>query len=133
MERKSAIPTVTGSIRSHLRQIGRGSNTFCVGVFALSLVNLAASSPQASGVLQTSFQPPAALSSAAPPAPAPKVAPPAAPEVVKTAAAEAPKPAAATVPVAPQAPAQAPAPVPAVARTEKPRIEAPASTPAGGG
>jgi soluble lytic murein transglycosylase-like protein len=118
VERKSAIPTVVSSIRSHLRQIGKGSNTLCVGVFALSLVNLAAPGPQASGFLQTSFQPPAALSPAA--APTPKVAPPAAPEAVKAVAAEAPKPVA--VPVAPQA-APAPAPAPP-ARTETIRAEA---------
>ena len=133
MERKSAIPTVVSSIRSHLRQIGKGSNTLCVGVFALSLVNLAAPGPQASGFLQTSFQPPAALSPAAAQAPAPRIAPPAAPEAVKTVAAEAPKPAAAAVPAAPQA-AQAPALAPATTRTETTKTEttkteAPAPTP----
>jgi soluble lytic murein transglycosylase-like protein len=113
VERKSAIPTVTGTIRSHLQQIGRGSNTFCVGVFALGLVNLAAPGPQVSGVLQTSFQPPAApaaISAAASPAqPVP----------------EAPKPAAGAA-TQPQAQAQAPAPAakPETAKTETTKPEA---------
>ena len=118
MERKSAIPTVVGSIRSHLRQIGKGSNTLCVGVFALSLVNLAAPGPQASGILQTSFQPPTVTSAPASPA---------------LAAPEAPKPAAA---VATQPQVQAPAPAtrtetvkPETVRPETSRSETPAPSP----
>jgi soluble lytic murein transglycosylase-like protein len=94
-----------------------------VGVFALSLVNLAAPGPQSTGILQTSFQPPSAIS----PAATPKVAPPVAPEAVKPAVAEAPKPA----PAAPQAPASAPAPIKTeTARTETARTESPAPNPA---
>ncbi len=118
MERKSAIPTVVGSIRSHLRQIGKGSNTLCVGVFALGLVNLAAPGPQVSGVLQTSFQPPAAVSPALPALKVPLEA--VTPEAPKTP--EATKP---VTPVLTQAPASAPVPA-AASKTETP---APAPAP----
>jgi soluble lytic murein transglycosylase-like protein len=100
-----------------------------VGVFALSLVNLAAPGPQATGILQTSFQPPAALSPATAQTPAPKVASPAAPESVKPAVAEAPKPAAAVAPAAPQAPAPAPVKTETI-KTETARTESPAPNPA---
>lgn len=120
MERKSAIPTVVGSIRSHLRQIGKGSNTLCVGVFALGLVNLAAPGPQVSGVLQTSFQPPAAISPAPPALKAvPERLTPEAPK-----ASEAPKPEA---PASTQAPASTP--VPAAVSKSEPPAPAPATLP----
>jgi soluble lytic murein transglycosylase-like protein len=112
-----AVPTVIVSILSQVRQLGRGSNTLCVGAFALSLVNLAAGGPQPQ-------QPPIPVIPPAlqTPAPAP---PPATPvQTVKQTVArpEAVKPAA-------EAPREAPKPAPAPAPAPKPETPAPAPAP----
>ena len=110
-----AVPTVIVSILSQVRQLGRGSNTLCVGAFALSLVNLAAGGPQPQQPPIPGIPP--ALQT---PAPAP---PPAAPaQTVKPAVAppEAVKPAA-------EAPREAPKPAPAPAPAPKTETPAPAA------
>lgn len=138
MHRKRAVPTVMAPILSQVRQLGRGSNTFCVGAFALSLVNLTSL-----GVQPPAVQPPLAHVAAAVQAPAaPQVAVasrPAAAEAPKPAAADSPKPAAppgeparpAPAPASAQAPSTnpnpTPAPAPAATKTETP---APAPNPA---
>jgi soluble lytic murein transglycosylase-like protein len=108
LQRKRAFSTLFAPILSQVRQLGRGSNTFCVGTFALSLVNLSTLGMQPAAPAPTTLQPPALLAHAAAPAtvaavPAPVAATtpavaPAAP--APPAPAEAPKPAA-----APQKPA----------------------------
>ncbi len=102
MQRKHAFSTLFAPILSQVRQLGRGSNTFCVGTFALSLVNLSTLGMQPAAPAQPTVQPPALLVHAA--APAPTVAP--APVVAVEAA---PKPAAA-VPQNPPAAHAAPKP-----------------------
>ena len=126
-----AVPTVIAPVLSHIRQLGRGSNTLCVGAFALTLVNFAALGGQQPAA---PVHPPALLAAA--PAQSVKTAPPAAPmEVAKPAPAETarpdpPKPAAEAPketpkPVTPPGAATtAPAPAPA------PKTETPAPTPA---
>jgi soluble lytic murein transglycosylase-like protein len=141
VQRKRAVPTVFVPILSRLRRLGRGSNTFCVGAFALSLVNLTAlGGPQPA---QPTVQPPLMqVAHAAAPVQAPQAAPaPRAPEVPRPAAAEAPKPAAppgeTARPAAPVAagpapninPTSTPAPAPAATKTETP-APAPAPNPA---
>ena len=127
-----AVPTVIAPVLSHLRQLGRGSNTFCVGAFALTLVNFAAIGGTPGQQPAAPVNPPALLAAA--PAQLMKMAPPAAPaEVAKPAPAETarpdpPKPAA-------EAPKETPKPVappgavttaPAPAPTPAPKTEAPA-------
>ncbi|MFL6236061.1 MAG: lytic transglycosylase domain-containing protein [Thermoanaerobaculia bacterium] len=123
-----AVPTVIAPILSRIRQLGRGSNTFCVGAFALSLVNLAAGQ-QPMQQPAAPAAPPALLAAAPAPHPAPApapVAPPAATpaQTAKPAPAETVKPAATA-----EAPKEAPKPVPAVPKAETP-APAPAPTPA---
>ena len=139
MQRKRAVPTVVvAPILSHLRQLGRGSNTFCVGAFALTLVNFtAAGGPQQPSTLAMAAVQPPTLQVAAAPLAHPAT-PPAAPTALpQTAAApvDPPKPAA-TVEAAkpaPEPPKPAPvpsqSPAPAPTRTETP-APAPTSNPA---
>jgi soluble lytic murein transglycosylase-like protein len=108
---------VVEPILCQVRQLGRGSNTFCVGVFALGLVNLVAVGPQAS------VQPPLApLVSTAQSLPSATESPkPAAPVPAQTAA--------------PAAQAPTPIPVPATALpppapTDKTVAQAPNPNPA---
>jgi soluble lytic murein transglycosylase-like protein len=143
LQRKRALSTLVTPVLSHVRQLGRGSNTFCVGAFALSLVNLAAIGPSGAPA-QPAAQPPAlqaylhavappqspALTAASPltaaaPASTPKTATPAPPgEASKPAgAAETTRPATPTPPAATQT---APPAAPAAARTEAPAPAAPA-------
>ncbi len=113
-----AVPTVIAPILSHIRQVGRGSSTLCVGAFALTLVNFAAlgGQPPASPV-----NPPALLAAA----PAVKTAPPAA--LAEAARPDPPKPAA-------EAPKESPKPVtpPGAVTTAAPapKTETPAPAPA---
>jgi soluble lytic murein transglycosylase-like protein len=112
LQRKRDFSTLFAPILSQVRQLGRGSNTFCVGAFALSLVNLSTLGMQPAAPAPPSVQPPALLAHAAAPAPA---ATPTTPAVVAAPTAtpapvEAPKPAA-----VPQKPA-----VPAVVQAPKP-------------
>lgn len=105
MQRKSAVPTVIVPVLSYVRQLGRGSNTLCVGAFALGLVNLAGPGLQPPAPPQPAIQPPAlqATAQGAPAAPASQPAP--------------------------QAPAAAPAlrsVIPAIAETPRPPVETPA-------
>lgn len=116
MQRKRAFSTLFAPVLSRVRKLGRGSNTFCVGTFALSLVNLSTLGMQPAAPAQPAVQPPALQAHAAPPAPSPAPTPTPAPAQT---AAPAPAPTAAPAPVqAPKtvaaAPAavQAPAPVP---------------------
>ena len=116
MQRKHAFSTLFAPILSQVRQLGRGSNTFCVGTFALSLVNLSTLGMQPAAPAQPAVQPPALQAHAAAPAPTP------APVPAQTAApapapVEAPKTAA-----APAAPVQAPAPAVVHAAVPKPEI-----------
>jgi soluble lytic murein transglycosylase-like protein len=112
-----AVPTVIVSVLSQIRQLGRGSNTVCVGAFALTLVNFAAlggqpAGPQPAPPLQMA---PPALQAAAAPAEAAKPAPAeTAPPVAEAPKTETPPGAVAT------APAPAPTPVPASAPTPAP-------------
>jgi soluble lytic murein transglycosylase-like protein len=103
-----AVPTVIAPVLSHIRQLGRGSNTLCVGAFALTLVNFAALGGQPPGQPPAAPVHPPALLAAAPAAEAPK---------------ETPKP---VTPPGAVTPAPAPAPAP---RTEAP-APSPASNPA---
>jgi soluble lytic murein transglycosylase-like protein len=136
VQRKSATPTAVVSILSQVRQLGRGSNTFCVGAFALSLVNLTSLGAQP----QPAVQPPlmqvaqaAQVAHPAAPQAAPALPPAKAPEAPKPAVADSPKPAAPPGEPAKPAAAQAPntnpnptpAPAPAATKTETP---APAPT-----
>ena len=116
MQRKRAVPAVIAPILSHLRQLGRGSNTFCVGAFALTFANLTAVGGLQPSIQTTLAAPPPALQAAAQPADPPK---PAAPAETAKPAPEPPKPA----PVPSQTPA------PAATRPESP-APAPVSTPA---
>lgn len=132
-----AVPTVIVSTLSQIRQLGRGSNTLCVGAFALSLVNLAAVGGQQPATPAAPVNPPALQAAAPAPRPATLLAltapQPAAAEPAKPAPAEAarpdpPKPAEALKetpkPVTPPGAATtttAPAPQPAPApKTETP-------------
>ncbi len=131
-----AVPTVIVSILSQIRQVGRGSNTLCVGAFALSLVNLAAVGGQQTTAVQppNPVNPPALQAAAPVPRPATPLAltvqpPAAAPAQPKTA-----PPAAAAEPVKP-APAEAarpdpPRPAEALKETPKPVTPPGAATPA---
>lgn len=139
MQRKRAVPTVVAPILSHIRQLGRGSSTFCVSALAFSLVNLTAvgGPPPA----QPAVQPPLAQAQPAAPAPKPAVAEapkPAPAETAKPAAppgdtarpaAEAPKPAPATLAPAPAAATPTLAPAPA-APAPAPKTATPAPPPA---
>jgi soluble lytic murein transglycosylase-like protein len=116
-----AVPTVIAPFLSQIRQAGRGSNTLCVGAFALSLVNFAALGGQPTGQPTPSLQmAPPALQAAAP-TPSPMIPQLAAAPVqpVKAALpatpAEAPRETAKT-----ETPAPAPAPKPAVRQTPPP-------------
>ncbi|HET9212447.1 MAG TPA: lytic transglycosylase domain-containing protein [Thermoanaerobaculia bacterium] len=119
-----AVPTVIVSILSQIRQLGRGSNTLCVGAFALSLVNLSAMGGQQTAAVQPpNLVNPPAIQAAVPAQP--KTAPPAA-EALK----ETPKP---VTPPGTATTATAPAPIPAP-KTETPALAptpapAPAATP----
>lgn len=104
-----AVPTVIAPILSHVRQVGRGSSTLCVGAFALTLVNLAAMGGQPP---VNPAAPPALLAAA--PAPPVKAVPPAAP--AEAARPDPPKPAAEApreIPK-PETPAPSPASNPAL-------------------
>ena len=118
-----AVPTVIAPILSHVRQLGRGSNTFCVGAFALTLVNFAALGGQPTAPVN-----PPALQAAAPAAPSPTPAQPAAAPDPKPAEApkETPKPVTPPGAVNP-APAVAPATAP-LSATPKTETPAPAPT-----
>jgi soluble lytic murein transglycosylase-like protein len=107
-----AVPTVIVSVLSQIRQLGRGSNTLCVGAFALTLVNFTALGGQPSGQQPAPANPPA-LQAAAAPAEAVKSAPseiarPDPPQPAVEAPRETPK-------TETPAPAPAPKPAPAVA------------------
>ena len=129
MQRKRAFSTLVAPVLSQVRQLGRGSNTFCVGAFALSLVNLSTLGMQPAAPAQPAVRPPALQAHAAAPAPAPapaQIVVPAA--ALPLTAAVVPAPAAAQVP-APAA-VQAPAPVaipqkPPVVHAAAPKPEAP--------
>jgi soluble lytic murein transglycosylase-like protein len=69
LQRKRAFSTLFAPILSQVRQLGRGSNTFCVGTFALSLVNLSTLGMQPAAPAQPTVQPPALMAHAAAPAP----------------------------------------------------------------
>jgi soluble lytic murein transglycosylase-like protein len=115
LQRKCAFSTLLTPVLSRVRQLGRGSNTFCVGTFALSLVNLSTLGMQPAAPAQPAVQPPALQAHAAPAlTPAPVPAQTAAPAPV-----EAPKTAA-----APAAPAPVQAPAPAVVHAAAPKPEA---------
>lgn len=123
-----AVPTVIAPVLSQIRQLGRGSNTLCVGAFALTLVNFAALGGQPAAPVN-----PPALQAAAPAAPSPTLAQPAA--APAEAARPDPKPAEAPKetpkPVTPPGAvttAPATAPLPATPKTETP-APAPASNP----
>ena len=130
MPRKLATTTAMAPILSHIRQLGRGSNTFCVGAFALSLVNLTSLGAQP----QPAIQPPLMQQQVAQVAHAAPQAAPAlplaakAPEAPKPAVADSPKPAAPpgepAKPAAAQSPSTnpnpTPAPAPAATKTETP-------------
>jgi len=123
------VPTVLAPVLSHLRQLGRGSNTLCVGAFALTLVNFATLGVQPADQQPAPVTPPA-LQAAAP-------APPAVPADPPKPAAEAPKetprtetpPGAVTPAPAPaprtETPAPAPAPNPAPAAAPRPTTPPP--------
>lgn len=119
MQRKRAISTLFAPILSQVRQLGRGSNTFCVGTFALSLVNLSALGVQPAAPAQPAVQPPALQAHAAAPAPPAPPAPVAAPAP----AAAAPAPTVAPPPAPVEAPK--PAAVPAVTHAAVPKPEIP--------
>ena len=114
MQRKRAFSTLLAPVLSQVRQLGRGSNTFCVGAFALSLVNLSTLGMQPAAPAQPAVQPPALLAHAAAPAPVAAIPPsPAATPAPVVAVDAAPKPAAAAVPQNPPV-AHAAAPKPEV-------------------
>ena len=117
MQRKRAFSTLFAPILSQVRQLGRGSNTFCVGTFALSLVNLSTLGMQPAAPAQPAVQPPALQAHAAAPAPTP-VPVPAQTAAPAPAPVEAPKTAA-----APAAPAPVQAPAPAVVHVAVPKPE----------
>jgi len=119
LQRKRAISTLFAPILSQVRQLGRGSNTFCVGTFALSLVNLSALGVQPAAPAQPAVQPPALQAHAAAPAPPAPPAPVAAPAP----AAAAPAPTVAPPPAPVEAPK--PAAVPAVTHAAVPKPEIP--------
>ncbi len=122
MQRKRALSTLVTPVLSHVRQLGRGSNTFCVGAFALSLVNLATLG-QPGAPAQPAVQPPALQAYAHAVVP-PQLAASAAAEAPKTAApAETPRPAAPATSATTQ---PAPPAAPAATRTEAPAAPAPA-------
>lgn len=111
-----AVPTVIVSVLSQIRQVGRGSNTLCVGAFALTLVNFAAlggqpAAQQPAPPLQIN---PPALQAAAAPAEAVRSAPSEIASPAPEAPKETPKPVTPPGAVA-TAPAPAPTPVPAPA------------------
>jgi soluble lytic murein transglycosylase-like protein len=133
LQRKRALSTLVTPVLSHVRQLGRGSNTFCVGAFALSLVNLATLG-QPGAPAQPAVQPPALqayaravappqLAASAPAAPLTAAAPA---ENARSAPAEAPKTAgpAETKTTTPTAPA-----APAAVKTATPVQQAPAAPP----
>ena len=118
-----AVPTVIAQVLSHILQLGRGSNTLCVGAFALTLVNFAALGGQPGQQPATPVHPPALQAAAPAPHPAAPLAlastaPPAAP-------AEAAKPAPPAETARPDPPKPA-----AEAPKETPKTEAPAPSPA---
>jgi soluble lytic murein transglycosylase-like protein len=118
LQRKLADYAVFTPILSHLRQLGRGSNTFCVSAFALSLVNLSSLGPAAS---PAPIQPPA-LQAPAPTLPtAAPVTPPKPVETIAPTQSLAATPAPTTPPIT--------ATVTAPAKVET-RIEPPAPKPA---
>jgi len=132
-----AVPTVIAPILSQIRQLGRGSNTLCVGAFALTLVNFTALGGQPTGQQPAPVTPPA-LQAAAAPAEAVRSAPsqiarPDPPQPAVEAPKETPKPVAppgavATDPApAPktETPAPAPAPNPALAAAPRPTTPPP--------
>jgi soluble lytic murein transglycosylase-like protein len=113
LQRKRAVSAVLTPILSHLRQVGHGSRTFCVGAFALSLVNLSTlGGPPATPPAQPAIAPPA-LQTPAPPAstpPAPVAAPkPAEPPTQTPVSTASPAP---TPTLKAEAPALHPAPPP---------------------
>lgn len=128
-----AVPTVIVPVLSHIRQLGRGSNTLCVGAFALSLVNFAALGGQQQPP-PAPVSPPALLAAA--PAQTTRPAPLETAEAVKPAA-EAPKETPKPLPVpavtapapAPKAETPAPAPAPVPAAALRPQAPPPAPNP----
>jgi len=98
-----AVPTVIAPVLSYIRQLGRGSNTLCVGAFALTLVNFAALGGQQPAapvhppaLLAAAPAPhpaaPLALASTAPPAASAEAARPDPPKPAAEAPKETPKP-----------------------------------------
>jgi soluble lytic murein transglycosylase-like protein len=126
LQRKRALSTLVTPVLSHVRQLGRGSNTFCVGAFALSLVNLAAIGGPSGAPAQPAAQPPALqayIHAVAPPqSPAPAPSSP----VAAAAPAENARSAPAAAPAA-STPQTAPPAAPAAAKTEAPAQQAPAA------
>lgn len=115
-----AVPTVIAPVLSRLRRVGRGSNTLCVGAFALTLVNFAALGGQPAGQQPAPVNPPS-LQAAVAPAEAVKPAPSEIAQPAPEAPKETPKPV-----TPPGAAAAAPAPAP----TPAPKTETPAPAPA---
>ncbi|HTG31821.1 MAG TPA: lytic transglycosylase domain-containing protein [Thermoanaerobaculia bacterium] len=127
MQRKRAFSTLFAPVLSQVRQLGRGSNTFCVGTFALSLVNLSTLGMQPAAPALPAVRPPALQAHAAAPAPATPATSIASP----TPATAAPAPTVASPLTAAPAPVEAPKPavvpqkptVPAVAHVAVPKPE----------
>lgn len=117
MQRKHAFSTLFAPVLSRVRQLGRGSNTFCVGTFALSLVNLSTLGMQPAAPAQPTVQPPALMAHATAPAPVAAPTPTVAAPLTAPAPVETPKPAA--IPQKPAVPAVA-APVHTAAAPPKP-------------
>jgi soluble lytic murein transglycosylase-like protein len=113
-----AAPTVIAQVLSHIRQVGRGSNTLCVGAFALTLVNFSALGGQPAGQQPAPVNPPALLAAPAPPAAA--EAPKETPKPVAPPGAVATAPAPAPPAPAPKTESPAPAPAPAAAPRQTP-------------
>jgi soluble lytic murein transglycosylase-like protein len=88
-------PAFVAPILSHLRQLGRGSNTFCVGAFALTLVNFTALGGQQPATPAMPAMTPPALQAMAAPQPTAVPAPAAIP-IQAPSAAPAPTPPAST-------------------------------------
>jgi soluble lytic murein transglycosylase-like protein len=128
VQRKRAVPTVVAPILSQIRQLGRGSSTFCVSAFALSLINLTALGAQPPAV-----QPPLAqVAHAAAPVQAPQAAEAPKPMAPVPADSAKPAPPGEAAPPTPT-PTPIPAPAPAATKTEKtetPAAPAPAPNPA---
>lgn len=117
-----AVPTVIVPVLSHIRQLGRGSNTLCVGVFALTLVNFSAVGGQQAGQQPADPVNPPALAAEAPKETPTPVTPPGAVTAAPAPAApkpEAPVPSLVANPVLRQTPPPPPKPNDEMERLKK--------------